>query len=325
MFHVRNYISCRLKFYDISQAMKKLYISAIIILCTLGVSLGQSSTAIYSVTFTSNWSQAAHPHSSGNLPGSAHWSKLVGATHNDQIHFLEMGAQATPGIEAVAESGSNSIFFSEVNTALGAGTANSLIDGPALGTADGEINIPEITLTDEFPLVSLVTMIAPSPDWIAAVDGLSLLDVNGEWVNTITTIVAPYDAGTDNGIDYISPNSDTVPKDNISSASGIAPFSIEPIGMFVFNLESVVLGVDDIERDAQIILFPNPTTNNVTIRTAAQLANVTIYNALGKMVYNINASGQEKHIDVSGFASGIYLVQVRDSNGNRAVQKLVKL
>ncbi|MCZ6595238.1 MAG: hypothetical protein O6943_10045, partial [Bacteroidetes bacterium] len=43
------------------------------------------SEATYSVTFTSNWTQTAHPHSSGNLPGNAHWSKLVGATHNDQV------------------------------------------------------------------------------------------------------------------------------------------------------------------------------------------------------------------------------------------------
>lgn len=305
--------------------MNKIYISAIITLCTLGVAFGQNSTATYSVTFTSNWSQAAHPHSSGNLPGNAHWSKLVGATHNDQIHFLEMGALATPGIEAVAESGSNTVFFSEVNTAIGVGSANSLIDGPGLGTAGGVMNIAEITTTNDFPLLSLVTMIAPSPDWIAAIDSVALLDVNGDWITSFSIPVVPYDAGTDNGIDYTSANSDTVPKENISNASGVTPFSTEPIGTFVINLESVILGIDDIERDTQITLLPNPATNNVTVRTASQLANVTIYNTLGKMVYNTVANGQEKNVDVSGFASGIYLVQVLDSKGGKTVQKLVKL
>ena len=72
------------------------------------------STATYDVTFTSNWSQTTHPHSSGSLPANAHWSKLVGVTHDATISFWELGALASPGIEDVAELGNNTVFFSVI-------------------------------------------------------------------------------------------------------------------------------------------------------------------------------------------------------------------
>lgn len=69
------------------------------------------STATYIITFDSNWTQTTHPHSSGNLPSNAHWSKLVGVTHTNEVTFLEMGQTATTGIENLAEQGVNTAFF----------------------------------------------------------------------------------------------------------------------------------------------------------------------------------------------------------------------
>ena len=50
------------------------------------------STATYTITFDSNWTQIAHPHSSGNLPSNAHWSKLVGATHTNGSQLPRNGS-----------------------------------------------------------------------------------------------------------------------------------------------------------------------------------------------------------------------------------------
>ena len=136
--------------------------------------MAQNSTATYHVVFESNWSEETHPHPTGNFPSNAHWSKLVGATHSNQVTFLEMGEISSPGIENVAELGSNSVFFSEVNTAINDGTAYSLIDGPGLSSGLGTITIDEIMATNEYPLLSLVSMIAPSPD-LLIVSCLSIL------------------------------------------------------------------------------------------------------------------------------------------------------
>ena len=53
-----------------------------------------------------------------------------------EVNFLEMGQTATIGIENLAEQGVNTAFFSEINTAIDLNTANALINGSGLGTAD---------------------------------------------------------------------------------------------------------------------------------------------------------------------------------------------
>src|SRR5688572_2804232 len=57
-------------------------------------------TARYQVVFNSTWSQTTHP---TNWPTGAHWSGLVGGTHNDSVHFWREGETASEGIRLMAE------------------------------------------------------------------------------------------------------------------------------------------------------------------------------------------------------------------------------
>lgn len=52
-------------------------------------------------------------------------------------------------------------------------------------------------------LVSLVSMIFPSPDWIVGVSGLELCARNGSWIESRVLNLYPWDAGTDSGPTYI--------------------------------------------------------------------------------------------------------------------------
>ena len=254
--------------------MKRLFLLFLSI-SLLSIHSNAQGEATYSLTFTSNWTQAAHPHPSGNLPGNAHWSKLVGATHNSDVVFLEMGGTATQGVENIAETGSNTVFYTEVDAAIAANYAGALVDGDDLPTAEGQININEITTTEDYPLLTLLSMIAPSPDWMIAVNSVSLVDVNGDWIDEINIDLYPYDAGTDSGVDYTSPNLDTNPQDPISSLQGVAPFSNEIIGTLTISLEEVVLGINEVASN-QTVLFPNPASDKVTISNATILETVTI-------------------------------------------------
>lgn len=283
------------------------------------------SEATYSVTFTSNWTQTAHPHSSGNLPGNAHWSKLVGATHNDQVVFVEMGGLATPGVEDIAELGSNIIFFTEVNSAIALNYANSVIDGDDLPTAEGQIIINDIISIEDFPLLTLLSMIAPSPDWMIAINSVSLLDTNGDWIDEIILNLYPYDAGTDSGVDYTSTNMNTDPQDPISSKQGMIPFSNEIIGSITITLEGVILGVEDVTLN-ETVIFPNPASKAITISSSNPLQAIHIYNVLGTEVITLNNLGSNSQlVEVSNLPSGIYLVKVLDSFNNISVKRLVKL
>jgi hypothetical protein len=63
----------------------------------------------------------------------------------------------------------------------------------------------EFTVNQDCPMVTVVTMIAPSPDWFVGVTGLRLYGAEG-WIEEWETELYPYDAGTDEGESYTSRN-----------------------------------------------------------------------------------------------------------------------
>lgn len=185
------------------------------------------SPVTYQVTFQGTWTTAATP---GGLPGSAHFSPLIGTLHNDQVTFWEVGGMASPGVEDVAELGQNSAFRSEINASNHAGA----IIERSLGTGGTPEVSVEFEATKDHPLVTLITMIAPSPDWFVGVSGLSLLDARGRWLSRLEVDLFPYDAGTENGNGFSLSNPATVPQGTITRIRGMAPFTDEPMARFIF-------------------------------------------------------------------------------------------
>ena len=303
--------------------MKK-YLLSLTFLLSVFYCFSQSE-ATYNITFISNWSQATHPHISGNLPSTSHWSKLVGATHNNNISFLAEGRQATTAIKNLAELGSNTVFFNEVNNEIDAGNANQAINGPSLSTAEGQIVISNLKTTQDFPLLTLASMIAPSPDWMIALHDINLLDDSGNWKENITIDVFAYDAGTDSGSDYTSANIPTDPLGNIEDARDISPFSSEKIGTFVIDLESF-LAVEEFVVKNKVTIYPNPFKDKIYISSSQKLLNtVEIYNVLGKkvrVIKNLNTDRFEGSL--ASLTSGIYLMRIKYTDGSETVKKIVK-
>ena len=84
------------------------------------------------------------------------------------------------------------------------------------GTASDSIS--NIAVTSEYPLVSFITMIAPSPDWFLGVRDLNLCDTTtGKWQDSVKRDLFPYDSGTDDGKTFVSDpdNQPTTPQENI--------------------------------------------------------------------------------------------------------------
>ena len=190
------------------------------------------ANAMYDMVFTSNW--RAH----GPLPNNAHFTRFVGSTHNGSVSFFSNGGIATSGVEQVAETGRFNIFNGEVNDAIQSGSATQFINGPdlfLLRTSSRTLTVENIMFDISHPLLSMVTMIAPSPDWMVAFSNLSLIDSAGNWVDEIAFDVFPYDAGTEEGNSYSLNNPATEPREPIRSVQGIAPFNNEPIGRVVIT------------------------------------------------------------------------------------------
>jgi hypothetical protein len=189
--------------------------------------------ARYVVTFQSDWSPATHP---TDWPDDAHYSGLIGGTHSSRVTFWQEGQLASPGIQLMAEKGRKSPLDQEVLTAIAAGNAQFVLSGDALSGSPRSVSL-EFDVSVNFPLVTLVTMIAPSPDWFVGVSGLSLL-VNGHWTNETTATLSPWDAGTDSGTTYAAENFETRPAEPIHRLLGF-PVAVNgvvaPFGTMTFR------------------------------------------------------------------------------------------
>ena len=67
-------------------------------------------------------------------------------------------------------------------------------------------------------------------------------------------------------------------------------------------------------------VFPNPADNQITIE-GQNICEVLIYNALGQIVWS--KTGDIETVDTSSFDEGLYVVNVKDINGNSASQRIV--
>ncbi len=192
-----------------------------------------TATTRYQVTFEAAWSRELHP---SDFPSDPHFSRLIGGTHSDRVNFWREGAPATSGIEDMAELGATSPFDAEIEAAIAQGTAHGLIRGGGVGRSPGSTGV-DFEISRDHPRVTLVTMVAPSPDWFGGVHDLELIE-NGDWVATKSVDLYPYDAGTDDGVSFNSADAESAPHVAIKRIDGF-PFSsngaVAPIGRFVFR------------------------------------------------------------------------------------------
>ncbi len=284
------------------------------------------STALYDISFQSTWNSSDH----GTLPSNAHWSNLVGTNHNGSVTFLAIGQPASPGIEDVAEIGDNSTFNSEVQAAINMGNAEQWFNEPfAPYAAISSATLSNITVSEDFPLVSLAAMIAPSPDWMIAVNSLNLWDTDMEkWKESFTVDLFPYDAGTEDGFGYSGSNPSTNPHGvitNIAGATGY-PFNSEKVGTLTITFKSSTLSNTNFKRSETAKIYPNPSnTGNITIANANSIKNIEIYDVLGKAVKTLkfNSTEQNRKVDVSSLKIGVYIVRLTDNFEAITSKKLV--
>lgn len=129
--------------------------------------------------------------------------------------FFNSGKVATDGIEQMAETGATKVLVEELNAEVSAEKGLKVYTGSGLGSGVGSITL-DVQVSTLFPSVSLVTMLAPSPDWYVACVDVNLLNEDNELVANKTVVGRVYDAGTDNGATFTSSDSDTNPKTAIS-------------------------------------------------------------------------------------------------------------
>lgn len=162
----------------------------------------------------STWTKTTHPF---EYPSGAHFSGVIGASHNSRYSIFAVGRMPTPGLERLSEEGKHSPLNSEIRSAIDEGNALVLFETGGLKNWRDSL-VTTVRVDAAHPFVSLVNMVAPSPDWFTGVSSANLVD-DGEWVRRRTVTLYAYDSGGDDGRTYKAPDKNTNPKKATSRAA----------------------------------------------------------------------------------------------------------
>lgn len=183
----------------------------------------------YQVVFERTWSADTHPQ---DFPLLAHFSPVIGVTHNGSYQPFRAGATATPGLEHLCEEGKHQPLDGEIRAAVAQGGAGTLIETPDPLRDVPQQAVATFEIEVAHPMVSIAAMLAPSPDWCAIAAGVNLLQ-NGEWVARKTLSLEAWDAGTDSARSYRALDDDTQPR---------TPIMLNELSYFVMNGKRVPVG-----------------------------------------------------------------------------------
>eukprot|EP00177_Eucheuma_denticulatum_P000562 GFKZ01001007.1.p1 GENE.GFKZ01001007.1~~GFKZ01001007.1.p1 ORF type:complete len:256 (-),score=27.98 GFKZ01001007.1:138-824(-) len=181
---------------------------------------GCSGNATYEITFTNFLT----PGRFRNLIPETGlvFSPLAAVSHSNRLSFFTIRGFANKPVEILAETGSNTRFISLARRLRAAGRGVLSVTGADAVTMPGGSTTLEVDVDCENPFVTMLGMIAPSPDWIVQINNRNLFDVRARrFVRRQRGTLIAYDAGVDDGREFTPPmdlslDLPTVPQKNIA-------------------------------------------------------------------------------------------------------------
>uniref|UniRef100_A0A667ZSC9 Spondin 2a, extracellular matrix protein n=1 Tax=Myripristis murdjan TaxID=586833 RepID=A0A667ZSC9_9TELE len=186
-----------------------------------GTECAARGPASYILVFTGHWSPQTFPKQYPLFRPPAQWSKLIAVTHNGQFRLWEEGAPASAGVQRFAELGVTVELVKEAKEARKRRAVGAMYRTAGIPNGIGHSST-ELLMQPRSSLLSMMVKVIPSPDWFVGVDSLNLCE-GGQWKQEVTLDLQPYDAGTDSGFTFSSPNFPTNPPENITRITSQMP------------------------------------------------------------------------------------------------------
>ncbi len=147
-----------------------------------------------------------------------------------------------------------------------------------------------------------------------------------DWV-TYTINVGNSYMGTFNKLFFVGDN-DNGPAGDNSSFRNIAIYESGDCNISAssndLSIETPVYGQDS-EREISTIVFPNPTTGEITVfMSELENAEISILNLTGKVLLKEQLLSNNQKISLETLANGIYMVQIKNGDTLVDIQKIVK-
>ncbi|XP_028314971.1 spondin-2b [Gouania willdenowi] len=239
-----------------------------------------SDTAQYSLKFSGKWSQAAFPKQYPIYRPPAQWSSLIGVTHSYDFHMWQRNEFASNGVREFAERGEAWTLMKEVEMAgERIQSVYGLLSAPAVAGGTRQMDT-EFEVFARHSYLSFIVRLIPSPDWFVGVDSIDLCD-GDHWRDSVTLELYPYDAGTDSGFTFSSPNFETIPQDKISQIT--SSFPNHPANSFFYprlkHLPPIAkVTLTKIKKTNQIISLPLEPTQSNQLPTGNEIEEDTLIN-----------------------------------------------
>jgi beta-glucanase (GH16 family) len=95
---------------------------------------------------------------------------------------------------------------------------------------------------------------------------------------------------------------------------------------YVRVYQQTSLGNNNITKENELVLFPNPTSDKISLRIAEnQIGNrVSIYSILGQELNSYILNAEETILDVSNYQNGIYLLKIEGNSGIKTYKFIKK-
>uniref|UniRef100_UPI00398F83BE spondin-2-like n=1 Tax=Pristiophorus japonicus TaxID=55135 RepID=UPI00398F83BE len=184
-----------------------------------GIHCQARKPASYSLSFLAEWNSLSFPKQYPTHRPPAQWSMLFGCVHNYNFTLWADGAMASSGVRMFVEEGKHKALLEEMNATMGA--VESWFHTHPIVAGEGNSSTV-FTVTPTYPLVSFLVRIIPSPDWFLGASGVNLCEDN-RWKESYTLDLFPWDAGTDSGFTFSSPNFATDPQEAVSQITAKCP------------------------------------------------------------------------------------------------------
>ena len=97
----------------------------------------------------------------------------------------------------------------------------------------------------------------------------------------------------------------------------------------ILNKHEETVKDDDLQGE-EVVIFPNPTTGNVSIKLKSTpnvsfSQDISFYNSAGFLIFKVpSRSKNEQLIDLSNLSSGVYLIHIHLSNGEIVTKQIIK-
>lgn len=162
------------------------------------------------------------------------FSPLLAVSHSGRLSILTDRGYASQELRDIAQTGDNSALYEKLSSMQADGHHVLSVSTASAPTGAGERTTLKLTVDCHHPYISVVAMIAPSPDWIVHVANLnmhrSLWFISG-FRKSMSGYLYACDAGTDDGTSFTDPSDPSldIPSD---PQLNIAPLRTEPFDPF---------------------------------------------------------------------------------------------